>query len=373
MPRWEVHFQGGVDLNDPQIVRLLAEADAISRAILDIPLPPRTRRRFDRLNILRAVRGTTAIEGSDLSEQEVEQVLEAKSVRNGTHRRQEVEVRNAAVAMQHIVNTVNRDPDRPLRVEDTVALHTIITHEIDYPLSDPGHYRQGDRSAGTFMAPPAEDAPRLMEDFHQWFRSPEVSRWHPCVRAIVAHFYLVTIHPFGDGNGRTARAVESMLLYRAGINVLGFYSLANYYYRNRDDYIEHLDRARFEHDGTLTEMVQFGLRGLVEELEYIRGEVRDAIRLIAFRDFARERLMSSGNLHAKTGNRRLALTLALLGRAIPLRELRRRTHPESSLYTNTTNKTITRDLTYLKDAELVTVREGMIEANLSVMDQFVPD
>ena len=76
-----------------------------------------------------------------------------------------------------------------------------------------------------------------MTEFVEWFNSGVAASWDPVVRAVVAHFYLASIHPFGDGNGRTSRAVESFLLYGAGVNARGFFSLANYFYRNRQEYV----------------------------------------------------------------------------------------------------------------------------------------
>ena len=115
----------------------------------------------------------------------------------------------------------------------------------------------------------------------------------PSFRAIVAHFFVVSIHPFGDGNGRTSRAVESYLLYQARVNPRGFYSLSNYYYKNRDSYIEMLNWVRFKSDPDLTPFVVFALRGLVEQLEEVHAEVLAEVRLISFRDLARENALRS--------------------------------------------------------------------------------
>ena len=96
-----------------------------------------------------------------------------------------------------------------------------------------------------------------MEQFIEWFNTGPPALWPASIRAIVAHFYVVSIHPFGNGNGRTARAVESFVLYSGGINVRGFYSLANHYYRNRDRYIDLLDSTRFDGAHDLTPFVLF--------------------------------------------------------------------------------------------------------------------
>ena len=64
------------------------------------------------------------------------------------------------------------------------------------------------------------------------------------IRALLAHFFLVTVHPFGDGNGRVSRVVEAAILYEGGYNVHGFYGLSNYFYRNGDEYKRRLQECR---------------------------------------------------------------------------------------------------------------------------------
>ena len=66
MPSWPVSFNLRLNLTSPEILTLAARAEAMARVIRAIPIPPHVQERIDRLNILRAVRGTTGIEGSDL-------------------------------------------------------------------------------------------------------------------------------------------------------------------------------------------------------------------------------------------------------------------------------------------------------------------
>ena len=210
-----------------------------------------------------------------------------------------------------------------------------------------------------------------MARFFEWFpESRTRDGWPECVRAIAAHFYLISIHPFGDGNGRTSRAAESFILYSGGVNSLGFYSLANFYYRRRPEYIEMLDRARFVHDGDLTEFVKFALRGLREELEDVHNESLQFVRVLAFTDYARQALQVRGGLRSKTGERRLELVLQLTGEPVPIADLRARRHAAALPYAGVTNKTLTRDINYLRDMGLIRIEDGHARANLQLMNQF---
>lgn len=333
--------------------------------------------KIDALNILRAVQGTTGIEGIELSEDEVERVLEAapgERALSPGREREEKEVRNAANVMRYVADLVRSSPATPMTEELICHIHELTTEGIDYENNVPGRYRHHSARAGTYVPPrTAAEIQRLMAEFIEWFNLGQASQWPPAVRAIAAHFYVVSIHPFGDGNGRTARAVEAFLLFKGGINARGFYSLANYYYRNRDgDYIRLLDHVRFETQGDLTPFVRFGLRGLVEELEGVHKAVIDEVRIISFRDYARERLMEHGRLGTKTGERMYHFLLGLAGEpSVSLRALRRGSHWLSQHYQGVTGKTLSRDLNFLRVHELVVVDGDEIRANLGVMDAFL--
>ena len=376
MPRWDVSFDLRVAVEDPGIVRTLANIEAMSAVIRDIPLPPPVQRRIDRLNILRAVRGTTGIEGTELTEDEVGRIMDAspgERVLPASRQRDEMEARNAERVMRYVADELRRDPGLPLTEELICTLHDLTTSGIDYENNEPGVYRSHLVRAGTYVPPTSrEEIVHLMREFVRWFNEGPPQHWSAAVRAVVAHFYVVSIHPFGDGNGRTARAVESFLLYQGGINARGFYSLANYYYRLRDRYVALLDSVRFSGGRDLTPFVRFALDGLLSELQDVHKEILAEVKVIAFRDFAREALTLTGKLNTKGGQRMLNLLVGLTFGPVSLAALRRGMHPLSHLYGDLTPKTLSRDLKLLRSEELVVVEGDDLKANLDVMSQFVP-
>ena len=375
MPRWDVDFAAAyVELTSREVMELVARVNALTWMVGQIPLPPDLRQRLNRLNIVRAVRGTTGIEGSDLSEEEVGRVVDADAtgqfVLGEPRRRLELEARNANHVMAYIRETIQSDEAHLLTERDVREIHRLTTAGIDYRSNEPGVYRRHDVSAGDYTAPSWQQVDDLMDRFFEWFpRTAAELRWPECVRAIAAHFYLISIHPFGDGNGRTSRGVESLILYRAGVNSLGFFSLANFYYQERSTYEELLDRTRFVHHGDLTELVTFALGGLVSELEAVHREALEGLRQVAFRDYAREILQGDPGQSASVADRRLQLTLQALRAPIQVSEIRRRTHPVGALYRGT-SRTLTRDLNYLEGRGLLKVEGGVISANLAILDQF---
>lgn len=374
MAQWRIHFNLKIDLTQPDLLEAVIQIHAMASVIRGIPIPPRVQRRLDRLNIVRAVRGTTGIEGNELDEQQVGEILSSVSVDLGSsdsHRSREIqEVRNAATLMAHVAERVQGNPQEPVTEHMVQRFHEILTSGIAYPNNVPGHYRAHGVQAGDYH-PPAdgEEVRRLMQQFERWLNEGVARQWDPVVQAIAAHFVLVSIHPFGDGNGRVSRAVESYLLYKAGINARGYYSLANYYYQYRPEYIYWLDYVRFRSDPDLTPFVRFALKGLLSELDVVHQEVLSEVRVIAFRDYARETLANQNKIGSPLGARLLQF-LTELEQPASVAAIRSGRHPLARLYRGLGPKTLQRDLAYLRENALVVVTGDELRANLELMTQF---
>lgn len=372
MPRWDVHFNARIRHVDPEVAWLAAQADALASVIRGVPITPSAQRRLDRLNIIRAVRGTTGIEGTEFSEAEIEEILDSppsEMTFSQTKRREEQEVRNAEALMLDVAKRLQREPQAPLTEQLIREFHAILTQGINYEHNEPGRYRNHRVTVGRYVPPETgDDVRRLMREFVEWFNTGERTHWNPIVRAIAAHFYVVSIHPFGDGNGRTSRAVESYLLYQAGVNARGFYSLANYYYEHRAEYVRHLGLVQFGRTDDLTPFIVFALRGLVEELNAVHSEILAEVRLIAFRDYARQTLSSGGSLGAR-GERVLNFIVELGAQRVAMADLRNQRHSLTRFYRNLTNRTMARDIKFLEDLGLVKVEDNHLQANLEIMDR----
>lgn len=281
-------------------------------------------------------------------------------------------MRNAANVMTFISTSLKADPDLTLNEPMVATIHRMTTEGIDYANNSPGVYRSHAVHVDTYV-PPREHLAlqELMRAFVEWLHGAESSHWPPTVRAVAAHFYFISIHPFGDGNGRTARAIESYLLYQAKVNVLGFYSLSNFYYRYRSEYVEALDQVRFQSGGSLTPFVRFALQGLVSELEVVHQEVLGEMTLIAFRDFARERLMERGKLGTLAGERIYQLLIGL-EQPVPIPAIRSGGHPLAAFYRDVSDKTFMRDIAFLRGERLVVEDGDGVRINLNLMQEFMP-
>ena len=374
MPSWEVHFNLTLRDGNPRIIQDVARIHALAGVIRGIPIPPPIQQRIDRLNILRAVGGTIGIEGTELSTEEISLVMRSppdSSPLGPGREREEQEARNANELMGYVAEYIRSNPNAHITESLILEFHRVLTHNIDYPHNEPGQYRNHAVTVGPYRPPSTgEEVRRLMAEFVHWFNDGAPTTWDPVIRAIVAHFYLVSIHPFGDGNGRTSRALESFLLYKAGVNVRGYYSLANYFYRNRPEYIDSLNLVQMRGETDLTPFVAFALTGLVQELEAVHAEVLESVKVIAFRDYARESLNAEGKLATPAGERQLRFLIDLANEPVSSRDLRLGAHQLSRLYRGVTNRTLTRDINYLKQRDLIIVDGDEIRANLDLMTQF---
>ncbi len=132
------------------------------------------------------------------------------------------------------------------------------------------------------MPPEAKDVPALMKEMVVWIASSEHSEL-PCpVRAGVAHYQFATIHPYYDGNGRTARLLTTLILHLGGYGLKGLYSLEEYYARNLSAYYEALTvgpshnyyEGRAEAD--ITKWVEYFCAGMAESFENVKRRAQEA-------------------------------------------------------------------------------------------------
>lgn len=283
---WE-RFQFAYRLEAGDHTRLLITIEAYKQAALNLVLPPDWRDRLDRLNRVRAVHGTTALEGNPLSEEQAAAALDAGE-QSRLARREQVQVRNAGRAQEWIRSRF-AGGRTPLQRDDILLMHLLMTQGSDEAGNVPGRLRRSRVVVGTpalggvHRGAPPEDLPRLLDGFVAFINSDRLQREHPVIRALLGHFFLVTIHPFGDGNGRVSRLVEAALLYQGDYNVHGFYGLSNYFYRNGDEYKMRLQECRRTQPFDVTPFVSFGLEGFAAELGGINNFIKTRLNRMVYR------------------------------------------------------------------------------------------
>lgn len=156
---------------------------------------------------------SNAIEGNTLSRQETALIVEKGLTVSGKTLVEHQEAVNHAQAFD-FVNTLAKNSRAKFDEADVLDIHRLILQKIDDV--DAGRYRtMAVRIAGSnVVLPNAAKVPQLMQEFIAWLNTNRVS--HPVTLATDAHYKLVSIHPFIDGNGRTGRLLMNLLLLQAG-------------------------------------------------------------------------------------------------------------------------------------------------------------
>jgi len=178
----------------------------------------------------------------------------------------------------------------PLILADLMTMHRMVADGATGEYV-PGALRSlpvqvGRREVGGLhMGAPASWLPRLMGEYIEFITSERLLGLHPVIHALVAHFFLVTIHPFGDGNGRVSRLLTAGILLHRGYNVHGgFYALSDYFYLNDIKYHSILHRCWQSPPFDLTPFVAFGMEGFVMELRSISSFLKMKLSRIVDRD-----------------------------------------------------------------------------------------
>jgi len=269
----------------------LIEIEAYKQAALNLVLPPDWREKLDRLNRVRAIYGTTALEGNPLSESEVSHQLDLvneKAENRGKATKEQLQIRNAAIAQDWVKRRFVRGSS-PLTVGDLLEMHQMVTQNSDVTNNEPGKLRTFSVTVGTpdmggvHVGAPHTQLPELMTRFVDFMNSRRIGDQHPILKALLAHFFLVTIHPFGDGNGRVSRLLEAGVLYQGDYNVHGFYGLSNYFYQNERQYKTLLQTCRTKQPFDVTPFVTFGLQGFALELKGINNFIKTKLNRVVYR------------------------------------------------------------------------------------------
>jgi len=212
--------------------KLTAKKDQLDKAR---PLPDALLRNLDDWFRVELTYTSNAIEGNTLTRRETALVVEKGLTVGGKSLIEHLEATNHAEALDFIQEQVHRKPHQ-ISAREILAIHNTIVKGIDD--ANAGHYRSVPvRISGSrVVLPNPLKVPDLMDEFCDWLRSKP--RLHPVQLASEAHYRLVTIHPFTDGNGRTARLLMNMILMMKG------YPPAIIRTRDRLKYIDSLETAQ---------------------------------------------------------------------------------------------------------------------------------
>jgi Fic family protein len=256
-----------------KMLKLIGTVEAAKEVVENAPLVPAWEAKFREEAIVRTVHHGTHIEGNALNFTEAEKVLAGAQIVGRERDIQEVlNYRNVITFIETF--------DKPEFSEEVVKhVHELTTYRI-LPEEVSGEYRKSqvvikNSQTGeiTFRPPPAVEVPFLVADFLLWLNSVSSDDVHPIIKAGIAHYELVRIHPFLDGNGRVSRAVALMTLFREGYDVKRFFSLEEHYDREPMNYYTALQSVA-SMDGNQTGWLEYFIEGLAIELTRIKEKVK---------------------------------------------------------------------------------------------------
>jgi Fic family protein len=228
-----------------------------------------------------------------------------------------------------------------------------------------------------YVGPPWDECEYLVDRLCQWlnegFTPPDSSlstAW-AVLRAVMAHLYIAWIHPFGDGNGRTARLAEFQIMLAGRAPSVAAHLLSNFYNQTRTEYYRRLDLASKRPEGVL-DFLSYAIAGLKDSLDEQIDIIRNYQWDISWRDYVYQQFR--GQKGGSVERRRL-IALSLLqceGFKCNLSKLKTLTPEIAIHYARKTSKTLSRDINELLQMKLIKKEGKSIELNLSQLLQLLP-
>src|SRR5262245_37207160 len=264
------------------LVNELIEAKAAVKSLTTMPFQRGWAEALQEIQLKREIAGTSRIEGADFTERELDAALRLETGELIT--RSQKQARAAVETYRWIAKL---EDDRPIGADLIREVHRRIVTGADDDHCAPGELRKSDQNVvfGNPSHRGAEGGKECEEAFKSLAGALQRDyRDHDLlIQALALHYHFAAIHPFLDGNGRTARALEALVLQRAGLRDVLFIAMSNYYYDEKIEYLKMLGKVRAnEHD--LTVFLRFGLRGIAVQCTRLFSEIRTNIAKEIYRN-----------------------------------------------------------------------------------------
>ena len=253
------------------IVNNLLEIERVKEGIKSLPINPKLLNSLKETAKLSTIHYSTQIEGNRLTKEEVKDLIGNKKIVSNTGRvRDEKEIKGYYVALDYIEKIAKT---KSTVTEDTIKhIHALVTGAGSTKVKGT-EYREAqnvitDSATGVivYMPPEAKDVPELMKEFVAWINTPNDIPV-PVIAGII-HCQFVTIHPYFDGNGRTARLLTTLALQKNGYDLKGIYSLEEYYAKDLQGYYDaiHIGKSHNYYlgreDADITKWIEYFINGM---------------------------------------------------------------------------------------------------------------
>ncbi|MDZ4244252.1 MAG: Fic family protein, partial [Candidatus Doudnabacteria bacterium] len=227
--------------------------------------------------LIRMTHSSTAIEGNNLNLRQVEAVYARKKINAPV--RDIYEVQNYLKALRYIEQAVKKKSTVAEKV--ILKIHRLVTDKTLRP-DESGHYRKsavyvvrrkwGFPEETMYTGPDAKKVRRLMADLTKWIAESEGQNINPVIVSGIVHQEIAAIHPFSDGNGRTARALATLVLYARGYDFRRLFALEDYYNKDRPKYYAAINIGKNyeERRVDFTPWLEYFVKGFKEEIDGVK-------------------------------------------------------------------------------------------------------
>lgn len=298
----------------PKITQDVEKLGVVFGYFKAVQLPENYKKELVAKVIAETVHASTAIEGNTLTQRQVDDVLSGKQITAHAKEIKEVENYNLALAQ---IEKLGRQKGFQIREQTVKDIHTMLLKDIDNKIA--GQYRIKQVYVGDYLPPEHFKVPSLVQELVAWINDPQPKNLSPILYAGIAHYQLVAIHPFEDGNGRTTRLLTTLMLILNKYDMMSFFAPESYYNRDRNAYYEALSSAdKYRSDGQpdLTRWLEYFVSGMLIEAERARSRTEELLQKKA--PFGRQHYISDNqrkmlNLAAKMGAIKTANALIVSG------------------------------------------------------------
>ncbi len=237
-------------------------------------LVPKWEAKLRRQALMRNTHSSTAIEGNKLTLEQVEALAGGKDV--PATDKDKKEVLNYIEALEKVPGLAKKGE---VKSGDLLNIHKVITRNVLENNANSGEFRDrqvfvgkriidgsGLKTEVEYMPPPTEEVPDLVEEFIDWLNFDKTWELNPVLVAGISHYEIARIHPFIDGNGRTARLLATVILYLSGFDHRRIFALDDYYDRDRKAYYGALKTVQTG-NGDLTRWLEYFTNGVAASVQ----------------------------------------------------------------------------------------------------------
>jgi Fic family protein len=368
-------FQLGFDLN--QVQAMLDRVNDSQNRFNKMPSLPQIIDQVQDKVLASSIYSTNTIEGGQFTEQETADILkqDPKTIQKSEERRLTNLKESIEWVKKFSVKQLVPANGQPFELSSMFRLHTLVSQNLAEQHNPAGQLRNNkpsqktivgnDVHGGTYRPPKCvEDIEYLIQAWVEWLNSPHIIKQPAIIRACLAHYYFELIHPFWDGNGRTGRLIEMLILEQSGYRFSSS-AIWSYYQTHIHEYFALFNECRkladkkAEHPNQ--SFIEFVLKGMFATIEYLHDQSNTLISFLLY-----QTALNDAKFSKKISDRQFNLVQTLMvitvsqnNKFFAQADLYRMPQIQA-LYSGKVERTFYRDIAKLIEHSFLTEQDGLI-------------